>query len=43
MYLVQSYIVNIVKIKSAEVNNFYVLRNFKIPTCQDKWVDYYPF
>ena len=34
---------NIAKIKSAEVNNFYVLRNYKIPTCQDKWVEYYPF
>ena len=34
---------NIAKIKSADVNNFYVLKNHKVPTSQDKWVQYYPF
>ena len=34
---------NIARIKSADVNNFFVLKNYKVPSNQDKWVNYYPF
>ena len=34
---------NILKVKSSEVNNFYVLSNYKSPTSQEKWIEHYPF
>ena len=34
---------NISQIKSSEVHSYYISLEYKRPTSQDKWIEYYPF
>ena len=34
---------NIADVKSPDVSTYYVMLNYKTPTSQDKWIEYYPF